>query len=119
MGAFTLTKICLDLLGVVRLRENEESFNRYKIRPRVLRNVSKVDTSAEFLGYKARPTKKGQAAFGLIKVPGRFSMRVQSISNAQVGAFGRGIGNVPSCVEYEGSHGSFFLLDNFFGGCKG
>lgn len=41
-----------DLPKAGRLRENEESFNRYKIRPRVLRNVSDIDTSAEFLGYK-------------------------------------------------------------------
>ena len=37
---------------VSRLRENEEAFDRYKIRPRVLRNVSDIDTSFEILGYK-------------------------------------------------------------------
>ena len=41
-----------NLLEAVRLRENEESFNRYKIRPRILRNVSDIDTSAEIFGYK-------------------------------------------------------------------
>ena len=40
------------LLKVARLRENEDSFDRYKIRPRVLRNVSGIDTSAEIFGYK-------------------------------------------------------------------
>jgi (S)-2-hydroxy-acid oxidase len=28
------------------------AYDRYKIRPRILRNVSKVDTSAEFLGRR-------------------------------------------------------------------
>ncbi|KAL8947828.1 MAG: hypothetical protein Q9222_005934 [Ikaeria aurantiellina] len=34
-------------------KQNEEAFDRYKIRPRVLRNVSQVDTSAKIFGYKA------------------------------------------------------------------
>lgn len=42
------------LTNWTRLRENEEAFNRYKIRPRVLRNVSQIDTSAEIFGYKVR-----------------------------------------------------------------
>ncbi|KAL9580247.1 MAG: hypothetical protein Q9203_006381 [Teloschistes exilis] len=39
-------------MDMITLRENEEAFNRYKIRPRVLRNVSQIDTSAEIFGYK-------------------------------------------------------------------
>lgn len=35
-----------------RLRENVTAYDRYKIRPRILRNVSKVDTSAEIFGKK-------------------------------------------------------------------
>ena len=42
----------LSLLKAARLRENEDSFNRYRIRPRVLRNVSGIDTSVEIFGYK-------------------------------------------------------------------
>lgn len=37
---------------LARLRENEEAFNRYKIRPRILVNVDQVDTSMEILGTK-------------------------------------------------------------------
>lgn len=36
------------------MRENEEAFDRYKIRPRVLRNVSQIDTSVEIFGYQVR-----------------------------------------------------------------
>lgn len=35
-----------------RLRENVTAYDRYKIRPRILRNVSNVDTSAEIFGRK-------------------------------------------------------------------
>lgn len=72
----------VDLLEAARLRENEESFNRYKIRPRVLRNVSNIDTSTTILGYKVRHTGDAELAFELIHSPGAFSMRVQSIGNA-------------------------------------
>ncbi|KAK2596021.1 hypothetical protein N8I77_013532 [Diaporthe amygdali] len=34
------------------LRENEEAYRRYKIRPRILVNVDHVDTSAEIFGVK-------------------------------------------------------------------
>ncbi|KAK7713651.1 hypothetical protein SLS63_012033 [Diaporthe eres] len=34
------------------LRENEEAYRRYKIRPRILINVDHVDTSAEIFGVK-------------------------------------------------------------------
>lgn len=40
-------------MDMITLRENEEAFNRYKIRPRILRNVSDIDLSTEFLGRKA------------------------------------------------------------------
>lgn len=36
-----------------RLRENEEAYRRYKIRPRILVNVDHVDTSTEIFGIKA------------------------------------------------------------------
>ena len=36
------------------LRENEQAFSRYKLRPRVLRNVADVDTSAEVFGVKSK-----------------------------------------------------------------
>jgi (S)-2-hydroxy-acid oxidase len=34
------------------LRENEAAFDRFKIRPRVLRDMSKIDTSTEIFGSK-------------------------------------------------------------------
>jgi len=37
-----------------RLRDNEQAYKRYRIRPRILVNVDKVDTSTEFLGVKVR-----------------------------------------------------------------
>ncbi|KAK8215676.1 (S)-2-hydroxy-acid oxidase [Phyllosticta capitalensis] len=39
-------------MDLITLRDNEEAFNRYKIRPRVLVNVDKADTSAEIFGVK-------------------------------------------------------------------
>lgn len=35
------------------LHDNQEAFRRYKLRPRVLRNVADVDTSTSILGCKA------------------------------------------------------------------
>ncbi|KAF4544072.1 FMN-dependent dehydrogenase family protein [Lasiodiplodia theobromae] len=39
-------------MDLITLRENEEAFNRYKIRPRVLVNVDNIDASAEIFGQK-------------------------------------------------------------------
>lgn len=37
-----------------RLKDNEDAFNRYKIRPRVMKNVSIIDTAAEIFGVKVK-----------------------------------------------------------------
>lgn len=37
-----------------RLHENEAAFDRYKILPRVLRNVDQIDMSIEILGSRVR-----------------------------------------------------------------
>ncbi|KAF2722720.1 FMN-dependent dehydrogenase [Polychaeton citri CBS 116435] len=37
---------------LLTLRDNEAAFDRYKLRPRILRNVSKVDTSTTIFGSK-------------------------------------------------------------------
>lgn len=37
-----------------RLKDNEDAFNRYKIRPRVMKNVSVIDTTAEIFGVNVR-----------------------------------------------------------------
>ncbi|KAH7402923.1 FMN-dependent dehydrogenase [Pyrenochaeta sp. MPI-SDFR-AT-0127] len=39
-------------MDMITLQDNVSAYDRYKIRPRVLRNVSNVDTSAELLGTK-------------------------------------------------------------------
>ncbi|KAF4307778.1 putative FMN-dependent dehydrogenase family protein [Botryosphaeria dothidea] len=39
-------------MDMISLRENEEAYNRYKIRPRILVNVHNVDTSTEIFGTK-------------------------------------------------------------------
>ncbi|KAL7649294.1 hypothetical protein ACMYSQ_012283 [Aspergillus niger] len=39
-------------MDLITLRENEEAYNRYKIRPRTLVNVENIDMSSEFLGSK-------------------------------------------------------------------
>jgi (S)-2-hydroxy-acid oxidase len=38
---------------VIRLRDNVSAYDRYKIRPRVLRNVSHLDSTTEIFGYRA------------------------------------------------------------------
>ena len=35
-----------------RVQDNEDAYNRYKIRPRVLKDVSNIDTSTEILGSR-------------------------------------------------------------------
>lgn len=39
---------------IFSLRDNEEAYNRYKLRPRVLRNVGQVDMNTEIFGVKVR-----------------------------------------------------------------
>ncbi|OAP65126.1 hypothetical protein AYL99_01098 [Fonsecaea erecta] len=39
-------------MDMITLRDNEAAFDRYRIRPRILRNVSMVDTSATIWGSK-------------------------------------------------------------------
>ena len=39
-------------MDLVTLKDNEEAFNRYKIRPRVLVNVENIDLSGEIFGFK-------------------------------------------------------------------
>ena len=39
-------------MDMITLRENEEAYNRYCILPRVLRNVSNLDTSTTIFGQK-------------------------------------------------------------------
>lgn len=40
------------MINPSRLRDNEEAYDRYKIRPRVLVNVDNIDTSTEIFGVK-------------------------------------------------------------------
>jgi isopentenyl diphosphate isomerase/L-lactate dehydrogenase-like FMN-dependent dehydrogenase len=42
------------LIVVYSLKDNEAAFNRYKIRPRVLVNVAKIDLETELFGVKVR-----------------------------------------------------------------
>ncbi|KAI4861143.1 FMN-dependent dehydrogenase [Hypoxylon rubiginosum] len=39
-------------MDMITLRDNEAAYNRYKIRPRILINVSKIDTSTTIFGTK-------------------------------------------------------------------
>jgi hypothetical protein len=41
--------------NISSLRDNEEAYNRYKIRPRILVNVSNLDTSTTIFGTKVTP----------------------------------------------------------------
>jgi hypothetical protein len=44
------------ILDIRSVRANMEAFARYRIRPRILVNVDKVDMSVDFCGYKVRPS---------------------------------------------------------------
>ncbi|KAK7414253.1 hypothetical protein QQX98_006850 [Neonectria punicea] len=41
-------------MDLITLRDNEMAYDRYRIRPRVLKNVSNLDTSTHFLGVKVK-----------------------------------------------------------------
>ncbi|KAH2444112.1 hypothetical protein KXW63_009217, partial [Aspergillus fumigatus] len=41
-------------MDLITLRENESAYNRYMIRPRVLRNLSTIDTSTTIVGCKVK-----------------------------------------------------------------
>ncbi|KAJ8132307.1 hypothetical protein O1611_g1311 [Lasiodiplodia mahajangana] len=41
-------------MDLITLRENETAYDRYKIRPRVLRNVSQLDTSTTIFGTRVK-----------------------------------------------------------------
>lgn len=40
-------------MDMFTLQENEDAYNRYRIMPRILRNVSNVDSSKDIFGFKA------------------------------------------------------------------
>lgn len=46
----------LALTDRTSLRENEKAYDRFKIRPRILRDVATVDTSTTILGTKVSPS---------------------------------------------------------------
>ena len=48
------TNMNLADISTWRLKDNEAAFNRYKIRPRVLINVAKIDLETEMFGVKVR-----------------------------------------------------------------
>ncbi|OJD31203.1 fmn-dependent dehydrogenase family protein [Diplodia corticola] len=57
LGSSKLPKMYRDYfnegaMDMISLRENEDAYNRYKIRPRVLVNVETVDTSTHIFGTK-------------------------------------------------------------------
>ncbi|KAH9892093.1 FMN-dependent dehydrogenase [Xylariomycetidae sp. FL2044] len=41
-------------MDLITLRANESAYDRYQIRPRVMRNISELDTSTTFFGTKVR-----------------------------------------------------------------
>lgn len=43
-------------MDLITYEDNMSAFNRYRIRPRVLADVSNVDMSAEIYGQKVRPS---------------------------------------------------------------
>ncbi|KAG6357318.1 hypothetical protein INS49_015196 [Diaporthe citri] len=51
-GSAKLPPMYRGAMDMETLRENEEAYRRYKIRPRILVNVDHVDTSAEIFGIK-------------------------------------------------------------------
>ncbi|KZF19528.1 FMN-dependent dehydrogenase [Xylona heveae TC161] len=57
MGSKRLPKMYRDYynegaMDLISLRDNEQAYNRYKIRPRVLVNVQNIDVSSEIFGTK-------------------------------------------------------------------
>ncbi|KAH8680637.1 (S)-2-hydroxy-acid oxidase [Xylariales sp. PMI_506] len=56
-GSKKMTKMYRDYfnegaMDLVTLRDNQDAYNRYKIRPRILVNVDNIDISGEIFGYK-------------------------------------------------------------------
>lgn len=45
----------MTLTQINRLRDNEEAYNRYRLRPRVMTKVGNLDMSAEIFGQKVSP----------------------------------------------------------------
>lgn len=41
-------------IAITSLKDNEAAFNRYKIRPRVMINVAKIDLETEIFGTKVK-----------------------------------------------------------------
>jgi hypothetical protein len=56
----------LAYLVTLRLKDNEAAFNRYKIRPRVLVNVAKIDLETEMFGVKVRTKRFAREAWKLL-----------------------------------------------------
>jgi hypothetical protein len=66
--------------NISSLRDNEESYNRYKIRPRILVNVSNLDTSTAIFGTKVTP--KSMLMNLANKLKGFLSIRLRPSSHA-------------------------------------
>jgi hypothetical protein len=67
-----------------RLRDNESAFDRYQIRPRILRNVEHVDMSTRILGTKVQSPIPPDRA--ILTDPGISSLWIQSRRVAETGA---------------------------------
>ncbi|KAL1798066.1 hypothetical protein ACET3X_004672 [Alternaria dauci] len=53
MITFVINRFHMALSDLTRLRDNVSAYDRYKIRPLILRNVSNLDSSTEIFGYRA------------------------------------------------------------------
>jgi (S)-2-hydroxy-acid oxidase len=77
---YDCSKGCFHYSDELRLRDNEDAYNKFKIRPRVLRDVSNVDTSSTIFGRKVGldVARNCNAHFS-----GRASVWLQPHSNAK------------------------------------
>lgn len=103
-------------LSLSSLRDNEDAYSRYKLRPRILINVSKIDMSTTIFGTKVALSQYF-SGFSVDRDPGFFPVGLRSSSHAQISTSRRGSSYFSrSCQEWH-RHGPFGLVNQPYGRC--
>ncbi|KAH1273629.1 hypothetical protein KXX45_007894 [Aspergillus fumigatus] len=74
-------------MDLITLRENESAYNRYMIRPRVLRNLSTIDTSTTIVGCKVIAHSKGNPYVMQMSLLKNKAAMIQVIKRADAAGF--------------------------------
>lgn len=99
------------LTKMISLLDNEQAYRRYKIRPRILVDVDKLDMSTEIFGVKVRDRAADEEHLLTGTKIGTISPWVQSVGHAQTCSSRRRSRHLKGCRASGDLHGPIFILD--------